>query len=106
MTGTHKRADIDVIGPVDGANTRHPEGSYFRFVIDPRGEGREVRLLSRGAAEMLRDELNVVLGPPRAQENPTDIMIAAMLAEVERGRASGSLAAFMRRVWTAGEKAR
>lgn len=101
-----KKADISVIGPVDGMNERHSEGSYFRFVIDPRGEDREQRLLSRGAAEMLRDELNVVLGPPRQQNNPNELMISAMMVQVERGRGSGSLADFMRRIWLAGEKAR
>lgn len=50
-------ADVAIIGPVDGMNERHPEGSYFRLVTTRGDDERHQFLLSRGAAETLRDEL-------------------------------------------------
>lgn len=57
--------DIGVVGPVDGMNSLSPEGPYFRIVL-MKGDNqqRSEYLISRGAAENLRDELRALLASP------------------------------------------
>lgn len=57
--------DIGVVGPVDGMNNPSAEGPYFRIVLMKGGnDKRSEYLISRGAAENLRDELRALLAPP------------------------------------------
>ncbi len=57
--------DIGVIGPVDGLNQPSPEGSYFRVVLmNGDNQNRSEFLISKGAAENLRDTLAGLLSPP------------------------------------------
>lgn len=57
--------DVGVVGPVDGMNNLSPEGPYFRLVLT-KGDNqqRSEYLISKGAAECLRDELQARLAPP------------------------------------------
>lgn len=57
--------DIGIVGPVDGMNNLSAEGPYFRIVL-MKGDNqkRTECLISKGAAENLRDELRALLAPP------------------------------------------
>lgn len=57
--------DIGVVGPVDGMNNLSAEGPYFRIVL-MKGDNRNRSeyMISKGAAENLRDELRALLAPP------------------------------------------
>lgn len=57
--------NVGVVGPVDGMNERHPAGSYVRLVLT-RHDIREVRMISRGAAEVLAAEIDSLLNPPNS----------------------------------------
>lgn len=66
--GRPRPANIGIVGPVDGMNELHPEGSYFRIAAMQDDERHEF-LLSRGAVEVLRDELNGALSSPSNKGN-------------------------------------
>lgn len=50
-------ADVSAVGPVDGFNEPHPEGSYVRICVD-----KQVVRISCGAAEVLAAELLGAIG--------------------------------------------
>lgn len=57
--------DIGVVGPVDGMNNPSPQGPYFRIVLmTGDNQNRSEYLISKGAAEDLRDTLVSLLAPP------------------------------------------
>lgn len=55
--------DIGIVGPVSGMNERDPSGAYMRLVLT-KGETREERLISMGAAEVFAAELLGTLHEP------------------------------------------
>jgi hypothetical protein len=61
---TPETRDIGVVGPVDGMNNLSAGGPYFRIVL-MKGDNqkRSEYLISKGAAENLRDELRALLAP-------------------------------------------
>lgn len=57
--------DIGAIGPVDGMNQLSALGPYFRIVLTTGdNQNRSEFLISKGAAEGLRDTLVALLKPP------------------------------------------
>ena len=63
--------DIGVVGPVDGMNNLSAEGPYFRIVL-MKGDNanRSGYLISRGAAEELRDTLAALLSQSAPKPSP------------------------------------
>jgi len=60
-----QKRDVGVVGPVDGMNNLNPEGPYFRLILmTGDNQNRSEFLISKGAAEDLRDELIARLRPP------------------------------------------
>ena len=57
--------DIGIVGPVDGMNNPSAQGPYFRIVLmTGDNQNRSEYLISKGAAEDLRDTLNALLVRP------------------------------------------